>query len=99
MRIIILGFNNCPHCRSLLRLLKEVQDIVSISYIEFSDFISTYFSDVDKELYMKKLQKDVIGLPYALYKSKDGTWKKLHAEKFTKAHLVKFAKSVTNPLA
>jgi glutaredoxin len=94
MKVIILGIVDCPHCRALIRLLKEVKDITSISYVEFSDFIENYLSQADKEAYIKRLQSSGISLPYVLFKNDVGQWKELKTEKYTKELLVSYAKSI-----
>lgn len=94
MRVIILGYRNCPHCRALLRLLKECSDITSVSYIEFSTFIETYLSEVEKELCMQKLKHSSIPLPYVLYKVKNKTWNELKIASYTKSVLEAYIKTV-----
>lgn len=96
MRVIILGYKNCPHCRALLRLLREAKDITSVAYVEFNTFIESYLSESDKQQYMKKLHSSSIPLPYVLYNNGEEKWKELNLSQFTKSVLESYIKSIKN---
>lgn len=93
MRVIILGSVNCPHCRALVRLLKSVQDITSISYVEFEHFLNHSLSTEDKEKFIDKYKTTSINLPLSFYNNGSG-WKQLQTENYTKRLLVRYAKEL-----
>ncbi len=93
-RCIILGFSTCPHCRALMRLFKEVSDIVDVGYIDLGEMVEKHMSESDKLQYIKKLQSSPISLPQVLMKQ-DDKWKSLDVGDMTRKLILRYGKQLT----
>lgn len=95
MKFIILGFPSCPHCRALMRLFKETQDICDVGYIDLSTMINNHMSESDKMLYIERLQSAPIALPYVLLK-RDDKWEQVDLSNFTRSLIMRYSKQITS---